>query len=38
MTIPTWLARLLRPRRIHSRSHGPVVINPDKREVVHVIK
>lgn len=30
------LARLFRARRTHNRSDGPVVIDPDVRETIHV--
>lgn len=34
------MIRLIRhifpPRRYHHRSAGPVVINPDRREIIHV--
>lgn len=30
------LAYLFRPSRTHYRAAGPVTINPDRREIVHV--
>jgi len=32
----TWLRLLFRRRRFHHRGNGPVVINPDTPEVIHV--
>lgn len=32
-----WLKSLFRPVRIHQRASGPVRIDPDKNERIHVI-
>lgn len=32
----TWLVKVFQPRRFHDRGDGPVVIDPDRRHIIHI--